>query len=152
MGVKKCLATALRPRTDQYYTTLSCSFVAFCVCAKMNVFKLNELHILSYLEYLIITQGVSLNMLANNISACRAKFVMNGLYLALRDHSNVRYLLKSVKINRHITITKKNIIDWQTLHQIIGHCDTMYLGQVFKAVFLLAFFGFLRFQILHLTL
>ena len=72
--------------------------------------ELNDSHILSYLEYLI-TQGVSVNMLANNISACRAKFVMNGLHFALWDHPNVRYMLKSVKINRPIVITRKNIID-----------------------------------------
>ena len=143
LGAKKRLSTALRPRTDRCYTTLFRSFVAFCVCTKLNMFELNDSHILSYLEYLI-TQGVSVNMLANNISACRAKFVMHGLHFPLWDHPNVRYMLKSVKINRPICITKKNIIDLQTLRQIVDHCDNMYLGQVFKAVFLLAFFGFLR--------
>ena len=107
------------------------------------MFELNYSHILSYLEYLI-TQGVSVNILANNISACRAKFVMNGPQFALWDHPNVRYMLKSVKINRPIVISRKNFIDLQVLHQIVGHCDNMYLGKVFKAVFLLAFFGFLR--------
>ena len=112
LGAKRHLATALRPRTDHCYTTFFRSFVALGVCTKLNMCELNESHILSYLEY-FITQGVSVNMLANNISACRAKFAMNGLHFALWDHPNVRYILKSVKINR-------------------------------QAVFLLAFFGFLR--------
>ena len=88
LGAKKRLSTALRPRTDRCYTTLFRSFVAFCVCTKLNMFELNDSHILSYLEYLI-TQGVSVNMLANNISACRAKFVMHGLHFPLWDHPNV---------------------------------------------------------------
>ena len=122
-----CLTTKNRPLLLHIISVL-------CVCTKLNMFELNDSHILSYLEYLI-TQGVCVNMLANNISACRAKFVMNGLHFALWDHPNVRYMLKSVKINRPIVITRKNIIDLQTLHQIVGHCDVMCLGQVFKAVF-----------------
>ena len=119
------------------------SFVAFCVCAKLNIFSLNEMHILSYLEYLA-TNGVSAHMLANHISACKAKFTMFGLQFPLWDHPNVRYLLKSIKINRPIAVTKKNIIDLSMLQQMVIQCEGMYLGQIFKAVFLLAFFGFLR--------
>ena len=56
----------------------------------------------------------------------------------------MRYLLKSVKINRPFVVTKKHIIDSALLNDIVIQCDTMYLGKIFKAVFLLAFFGFLR--------
>ena len=64
------------------------------------------MHVLSYLEYLI-TQKVTANMLANHVSACRAKFIMNGLQFHLWYHPNVCYLLSSVKINRPITVAKK---------------------------------------------
>ena len=143
MGVKRRLASALRPKTESCYSSLFRSFVAFSICGKLNIFELNVMHVLSYLEYLI-TQKVSANMLANHVSACRAKFVMNGLQFDLWDHPNVRYLLRSVKINRPITVTKKHIIDLITLEKMVTLCETMYLGQIFKAVFLLAFFGFLR--------
>ena len=83
-------------------------------------------------------------MLANHISACKAKFTMHGLHFQLWDHPNVKYILKSVKINRAIVVAKKHIIDLAMLNYIVNHCDTVYLGSVFKAVFLLAFFGFLR--------
>ena len=117
--------------------------MAFCVCASLSLFHLEEMHIFSYIEYLI-TQGVSAHMLANHISACKAKFTMYGLRFQLWEHPNVRYLLKSVKINRSIVVVKKHIIDLAMLNDIISQCDTLYLGVVFKAVFLLAFFGFLR--------
>ena len=119
------------------------SLVAFCVCARLNVFKLNKMHVLSYIEYLVM-HGVSAHMLANHISACKAKFTMYGLQFHLWDHPNVRYLLKSVKINRSIEVAKKHIIDLTMLNDTVAQCDNMYLGEVFKAVFLLAFFGFLR--------
>ena len=83
-------------------------------------------------------------MLANHISACKAKFTMYGLQFHLWDHPNVKYFLKSVKINRSIVVNKKHIIDLDMLNHIIKHCDTLYLGVVFKAVFLLAFFRFFK--------
>ena len=115
------------------------SFVAFCIAAELNVFQLNQMHVLCYLEYLVI-HGVSVHMLANHISACKAKFTMYGLQFHLWDHPNVRYLLKSVKFNRPIVVTKKHIIDLGVLNDIVTQCD---LGKMFK-LFLLAFFGFLR--------
>ena len=54
------------------------------------------------------------------------------------------YLLKSVKINSPVVVTKKHIIDLAVLNDVVLQCDSMYLGEVFKAVFLLAFFFFLR--------
>ena len=113
------------------------------MCANLNIFQLEEMHIFSYVEYLI-RQSISAHMLANHISVCKAKFTMYGLQFQLWDHPNVKYLLKSVKINRSIVVAKKHIIDLAMLSDIVSHCDTLYLGSVFKAVFLLAFFGFLR--------
>ena len=78
VGVRKRLSAALRPRTARCYSMLFRSFVAFCVSAELNIFKLNQMHVLSYLEYLV-THGVSEHMLANHISACKAKFTMYGL-------------------------------------------------------------------------
>ena len=69
VGVKTRLASALRPKTECCYTALFRSFVAFC--ANLNVNKLKVMHILSYIEYLI-THNVSVNMLSNHVSACRA--------------------------------------------------------------------------------
>ena len=92
MGVRKQLSAALRPGTNKCYNMLFSSFVAFCVCANLNIFQLNQMHILSYIEYLVM-HGVSAHTLANPISACKAKFTMHGLQFHLWDHPNVRYLL-----------------------------------------------------------
>ena len=42
VGVKRRLASALRPKTECYYTSLFRSFVAFCV--KLNIFQFNVMH------------------------------------------------------------------------------------------------------------
>ena len=73
--------------------------------------------------------------MANHISACKAKFTMHGLQFHLWDHPNMRYLLKSVKTNRPIVVTKKHIIDLAVLNDIVVQCDIMFLGEIFKAVF-----------------
>ena len=52
--------------------------MALCICASLNVNKLNVMHILSYIGY-SITHSISVNMLAKHVSACEAKFIMNGL-------------------------------------------------------------------------
>ena len=111
MGVKTHLASALRPKTERCYTALFRSFVAFCACANLDVNKLKVMHILSYIEYLI-THNVSVNMLSNHVSACRAKFIMNDLQYELWDYPNVCYLLKSARINRPIYVAKKHILKW----------------------------------------
>ena len=133
-GVKKRLSSALRPRTDRCYSMLFWSFVAFCVSAELNIFKLNQVHVLSYLEYLA-THGVYVRMLANHIFACKAKLTVYGLQFHLWDHPNVRYLLKYVIIKKPIVVTKNHIIDLAVLNDIVVQCDNMYLGRIFKAVF-----------------
>ena len=141
--LKERLSSALRPRTNRCYTMLFRSLVAFSVCAGLNVLNLNQMHIMSYIEYLVI-HGVSAHMLTSHISSCKAKFTMYDLQFHLWDHPSVRYYLKSVKINRPNVVTKKHIIDLAMLNDIVGQCDNMYLGQVFKAVFFLWIFEVIK--------
>ena len=68
------------------------------MCAKLNIFSLNEMHVLSYLEYLA-TNGVSAHKLANHISACKVKFTMFGLQFPLWDHPYGISLLLPRKIS-----------------------------------------------------
>ena len=47
-------------------------------------------------------------------------------------------------MNRPLSFSHKAMIDILLLHQIVSICDSMYMGQVYKAAYLLAFFTFLR--------
>ena len=142
-GAKKRITTAFRPKTHKCYQMLYRTFIAFCVYLDLSIFDVSVVHIISYLEYLA-QNGLSANMLANHVSAGKANFTMHGLDYSIWEHPNVRYFIKSIKINRPIKVTKKNIIDLPTLLNIVTQCDSLYMGKIFKAVFLLAFFGFLR--------
>ena len=99
--------------------------------------------ILAYLEYLV-ENNVSLHMVSNKLSAIRASLIMYDLnYLSL-DHPRVRYFVKALKINRPLAVVKRNVMSLHTLKRLALLCDEIQFGFVFKPVFLIAFFGFLR--------
>ena len=62
----------------------------------------------------------------------------------LLQDPRIKYFQKSVTLHRPFNPSLKSIIDIDTLQLIIRMCDSTYMGQVFKAVYTLAFFSFLR--------
>ena len=96
--------------------------------------------LMAFMEFLI-GNGASHSAVVNHISAVKAMLGLYGLPLARFDSPKIKLFIKSVQMNRPIT---PSIIDIPMLHQIIKACDTMYMGQVFKALYLLAFYSFLR--------
>ena len=99
--------------------------------------------IMAYMEYLV-ENGVSVNMVANNISAIKAMFVMYGLPHPLLQHPRVHYFIKSLKINRPLSVTSRNIMSLPELTELVKLCDSLPIGSPFKAIFRIAFFCFLR--------
>ena len=134
---------AFRPKTRRCYDLLFRNFVGFCICTKVALHHLNLVIILAYLEFLVKNK-VSYHMLANNLSALKANCIMYGLDHSLIDHQKVKYFMKSVKINRPLVVVPRNIMSIHMLKKLIKMCDQVPCGSVFKAVFLIAFFGFLR--------
>ena len=134
---------AFRPKTRRCYQLLFRNFVGFCICSKIKLKKIVLQDIMAYLEYLI-QNNVSANMLSNNISALKAHFVMSALNFSLWDHPSIRYFVKSVKINRPLCPVRRNIMSLETLKQLIQACRILPSYLTFRAIFLMAFFGFLR--------
>ena len=77
------------------------------------------------------------------MSAIKAKFIIYDLNYAVADHHRVKYFLKSVRINRPLSIPNRHIMDLKTFKLLILLCDTIPYGFVYKAVFLLGFLGIL---------
>ena len=96
---------------------------------------------MAYMEYLV-ENGVSVNMVANNILAIKAMFVMYGLPHPLLQHPRVHYFIKSLKINRPLSVTSRNIMSLPELTELVKLCDSLPIGPPFKAIFLIAFFCF----------
>ena len=134
---------ALRPKTSRCYDLLFRNFLGFCICTNITMSCMGIDEIMAYLEYLV-DNGVSVHMVSNNVSAIRAKFVMYGLPHDLLHHPRIAYFIKSLKINRPLTVTPRNIMSLNTLSNLVHLCQSLTSGDSFKAIFLIAFFGFLR--------
>ena len=132
------LSKGFRPKTQAAYTAMFKVFIAFCIHMKLNVNIA-----LAFLECLLHNQCSSA-MIVNYASALKAKCVVYNLQYGLFDSLKVKYFLKSVKQNRHLHVVPHNIINVEILHEICKECDKIYMGVVFKAMFLVGFFGFMR--------
>ena len=92
----------------------------------------------------LVCNGVSVNIVANYISAIKASLVMYGLDHTFMDHPKIRYFLKSTKMTRPLSVTDRPIMTMNVLHSFISACNCFPFGKLFAAVFLIAYFGFLR--------
>ena len=137
-GAAARIHKAFRPKTQRCYKRLFRNFVAFCVFMKINLCKVDVACILAFLKYLA-TQGVSIHMLSNYVSAIKAKFIVYDLNYAVADHRKVKYFLKSVRINRPLSIPNRHIMDLKTFKHLRSYCMIQ-----FHVAFHVGFLGFLR--------
>ena len=108
-------------------------------------FALNQvgpLHILAYLEFLAV--NVSQSSMANPLSAIKSKFQLYALDSSCFTDSRIKYYNKTMSLRRPFKPNLKPIIDIDMLKAITITCDSMYMGFVYKALYLVSFFSFLR--------
>ena len=134
---------AFRPKTRRCYELLFRLFVGFCICSSVEVAKPTLSIVMAYLEFLVKNQ-VSVSMIANHVSALKAQFIIYGLSYHLLDHPEIRYFIKSLKINRPLTSVPRNIMSLDNLTALVRQCAFIPDGNVFKSIFLIAFFVFFR--------
>ena len=103
----------------------------------MNVFNL-----LCFLECLYYN-GVKHPQMANYLSAIKCKFVIFGLDVACFNDHRLKYYQRAVQLHAPLQV-KLKIIDVNLLKKIVAQCDLTYMGQIFKGLYLLSFFSFLR--------
>ena len=98
---------------------------------------------LSFLEFLT-ENTVSYTSIANCISAIKANLSLYGLPTVAFLDPRIAYFQCSLTLNKPYAPTLKKIIDIPLLQAITATCHTMWMGQIFKALYLTAFFSFLR--------
>ena len=62
--------------------------------------------------------------------------------------ARLKYYQKSIQIHAPLSVKLKKMIDIPLLKRIVDQCDYTYMGQIFKAVYLLSFYSFLCMSIL----
>ena len=98
---------------------------------------------MSFLEFLA-ENNLSHSPIANYLSAVKANLALYGLPLYSFQDPRIMYFQKSLSVHKTFAPVVKKIIDIPLLASITSICDTMWMGQIFKALYLTAFFSFLR--------
>ena len=68
----------------------------------------------------------------------------HSLLLCIFEDLKIKYFIHSLRLNVSLTVTIHKVIDVSLLSNIVSQCGSMYMGQIFKSMYLLAFFSFLR--------
>ena len=137
------LHDAFRPKTKKAYSMMFRAFMAFCIIMNVQLVKISVKVLLSFLECLASNQ-CSATMVANYISAIKANLTLYHLNFSICDHPNVKYFIRSLRINRPLSVVYHNIIDIPMLKRISRLALTFKQGRIYKAIFLTGFFAFLR--------
>ena len=110
---------------------------------KIQLHQVFPLILWSYLEFL--TENIASHTnLANNISAIKACCTIYNLPIQPFQDSRIKYYLKAISLHKPFKVTQKKIVDIHTLQLIVRSCNFTYMGQIYKALYLVAFFSFLR--------
>ena len=101
------------------------------------------LNLLCYLECLNYND-VKQSQMANYLSAIKTQFLLCGLDVACFNDARLKFYLKAIQRHVPLVVKLNKIIDIPMLSKIVEQCDFTYMGQIFKALYLLSFYSFLR--------
>ena len=87
---------------------------------------------------------MSPRVVQNYLSSLKTFAKLRGWDTLPFEHKLVLDYVRSITINAHFSPVPKGIFDVKTLAHIIHTCDLLNDPPLYKAAFLLAFFGFLR--------
>ena len=87
---------------------------------------------------------MSTSGIANHLSAVKTNLTMYGISVLPFLDPRIKYFQKSLSLSKQFKGKARKVIDIPTLTDIVTVCDTMWRGQIFKALYLVAFFSLLR--------
>ena len=134
--------TAYRPATRNADLTHVKTYLAFTIFMELPV-ELNAHSILAFLEYLYIN-SVSYKVILNFVSSLKKAATKYHWHPEVLSHRLVSDYLKSISINIRFAPIPRGIFDLTTLALISRAYDILVDPPLFRAIFLLAFFAFLR--------
>ena len=118
-------------------------YLGFLVYMNWDPSQVTVPRLLIFLEFLV-ANSFNYSQICNYLSGIKACANIYGLSEWPFSHVQVKYFLRSLQIRAPVMLTLKKIIDIPLLRQIVRQCDNTYMGQVFKTLYLTAFFTFLR--------
>ena len=118
-------------------------FLGFLVAAGFQLVQVNHIVLLAFMEYLVLNQNSPANI-SNYLAGIRAQCIVFNLDTVYFQHQQIQYFLKSLKINRPLQPKIHKRIDIQLLTSIIQVAETLQHSHIFRPLYILAYFSFLR--------
>ena len=118
-------------------------FLAFLVVVDLSLPAISSLDVLAFMEYLA-QSGMSPDNITNHITAIRSMSIIYGLDTTPFRDQRVPLFVKSLKINRPLAPVVKIVIDHTLLLQIVTVSAHLQFPLVYKSLYLLALFSFLK--------
>ena len=138
------LAVAFRPATQRTYKRMFRDFLGFLVAAGLSHKCLGSHHILLMFMEFLAQNRLSQSNIANHMAGIRAQFIIHGLETDPFQHDQIHLFHKSLKINRPLNPTAHQLITTDILQKIIHITRSLDSPVVFTALYLLAFYSFMR--------
>ena len=135
------ISSGLRPRTSQAYMDKFSLFLAFTSYCQIPIQELDS--ILAFMEFLV-RNGSRAQALNSYVSVLRHYFRLLDVPYAPLSHRKVHLFIKSVAMNAPYTPKFKANFSVPILLNLVKACDSFPSGFIYKSIFLLAYFAFLR--------
>ena len=112
------LTHAFSDSTKKAYNTLFRTFLAFVVFMSWEVYQVNTLKLLCFLECLQYNR-VKYTQMANYLSAMKTMFLIMGLDVACFNDCRLKYYQKAMQLHSPLTVKLNKIIDIPLLKSIV---------------------------------
>ena len=137
------LLDGFRPATKRQYSRMWWDFQAFKVTAGLSFNQVDVFVLLSFMEYLVQNSQSHRNI-ANYMAAIRAYHIVHGFNTVPFKDERMSLYLKSLKIQAPLAPVRRSSLDIHLLQAIVQACDMLRFPIIFKSLYLLCFFSFLR--------
>ena len=118
-------------------------YLAFLVVSGLHPGQVDIAILLTFLEYLHQIYPTVSNI-ANHLAAIRVLSIIYDLPTECFKHQRLQMFIRSLKLNRPLTLKSQSVFDENMLNQIITTCHQLENPVAFTALYLLGFFSFLR--------
>ena len=146
----KRLSSTYKPKTWQPYKVMFTTFMAFCEFTSASFLDPKDTTVIAFIEFLCFND-LRISFIQNYIVAIKSQMKWFQLPIQVFEHSRVKLMLKAVEQTDKKPPIFKGVFDVQTLVNIIWSCQLLPLTTMYKALYLLAFFGFFRISNLVLS-
>ena len=137
------LLQSFRPATQRTYSRMFQDFMGFLVASGLSLGQVNIYILLAFLQYLH-SNALTATNICNHLAGIRAFFIFYGLPTDMFQDQRIQMFMKSLKINRPLMIKSTPVFSTDMLLHIVLQSQKFEFPHIFAALYLLAFYSFLR--------